>query len=408
MSAIAIRVTDLVKEYEVYARPLDLALEALTRRSRHKVFRALSNVSFEVSRGEVFGIIGANGAGKSTLLKIIAGVLDVTSGSVDIAGSVTPILELGLGFNLEYSGRENIYLSGLLYGMDKVEVDRKLASIIAFSDLGDFIERPVKTYSSGMQARLAFSIATAVDAEILIIDEALAAGDAGFVQKCLRRIRELCSGGRTVLMVSHGVGLLSQLCNRVMWLDKGQIQMIGSAIQVVQAYGLAAHQSADPSSWIETIRDDLAAAPSDDLVAAPSMETELRVFIKGAALPDAAPPEAIHQDGGPGRKVLRRGPVFIESVRLLDDRGQPTARLTLLKPFALNIDYRVEGPLPTPTLGIALAIKTGTTFRPSHSSSPKISGLSRPRKLRQVARPLPSGSVRHIHAFIRLCSVPAG
>ncbi|MGA9951380.1 MAG: ATP-binding cassette domain-containing protein [Xanthobacteraceae bacterium] len=374
MSATAIRVTDLVKEYEVYERPLDLALEALTRRPRHKIFRALNNVSFEVSRGEVFGIIGANGAGKSTLLKIIAGVLDVTSGSIDIAGRVTAILELGLGFNVEYSGRENIYLSGLLYGMDKSEIDRKLASIIAFSGLGDFIERPVKTYSSGMQARLAFSVATAVDAAILIIDEALAAGDAGFVQKCLRRIRELCSGGRTVLMVSHGTGLLAQLCNRVMWLQNGQVQMIGSAIQVIQAYDLAAHQSADPASWIETVEDDLAApasnghsgeiAVTNSANGSESALAEQHPSADEKASTGDAMGKMFLQGGEAGRQVFRRGPVFIESVRLLNEQDQPTTRLILLKPFTLKIEYRVDGPLPTPTLGVALAVNTRHDLAP--------------------------------------------
>ena len=396
MSATAIRVTDLVKEYEVYERPLDLALEALTRRPRHKIFRALNNVSFEVSRGEVFGIIGANGAGKSTLLKIIAGVLDVTSGSIDIAGRVTAILELGLGFNVEYSGRENIYLSGLLYGMDKSEIDRKLASIIAFSGLGDFIERPVKTYSSGMQARLAFSIATAVDAAILIIDEALAAGDAGFVQKCLRRIRELCSGGRTVLMVSHGTGLLAQLCNRVMWLQNGQVQMIGSAIQVIQAYDLAAHQSADPASWIETVEDDLAAPASNGhsgeiAVTNSANGSELALAEQHPSADEKASTgdamgKMFLQGGEAGRQVFRRGPVFIESVRLLDEQDQPTTRLILLKPFTLKIEYRVDGPLPTPTLGVALAVNTRHDLAPvAQFYHPEYPSLRDPRKLRPGA-----------------------
>jgi lipopolysaccharide transport system ATP-binding protein len=211
VSSIAIRVKDLVKEYEIYAKPIDLAIEVLTRRPRHKTFRALDGINLEVVRGEVLGIIGSNGAGKSTLLKVLSGVLEATSGSVEVVGRVTAILELGLGFNTEFSGRENVYLSGLLYGMDRAEVSRKIDEIIDFSGLGEFIERPVKTYSSGVHARLAFSIATAVDPDILIIDEALAAGDAAFVQKCLRRIRQLCSGGRTVILVSHGTGLLAQL-----------------------------------------------------------------------------------------------------------------------------------------------------------------------------------------------------
>ena len=196
---IAVNVEHLVKDFEVYEKPRDAAIELLTRRRRHTTFRALDDVSFSVARGEVLGIIGANGAGKSTLLKIITGVLDATSGSVDINGRVTAILELGLGFNGELAGRDNIHISGLLYGMTKAEIDGKYQRIIDFSGLGDFIDRPVKTYSSGMMARLAFSIATAVDPDILIIDEALAAGDAMFVQKSLRRIHELCSGGRTVL-----------------------------------------------------------------------------------------------------------------------------------------------------------------------------------------------------------------
>src|SRR5262249_11782391 len=198
------------------------------------------DVSFDVPRGEVFGIIGANGAGKSTLLKILTGVLDASAGTVEIAGRVTAILELGLGFNPEYSGRENIFLSGLLYGMQRNEIENKLDSIIEFSGLREFIERPVKTYSSGMHSRLAFSIATAVDPDVLIIDEALAAGDAMFVQKSLRRIRELCAGGRTVLLVSHGTSILAQLCRDVLWLEAGCIKMIGPALQVVQAYDLEA------------------------------------------------------------------------------------------------------------------------------------------------------------------------
>jgi ABC-type polysaccharide/polyol phosphate transport system ATPase subunit len=350
MNRVAICVSDVVKDFEVYTRPLDLALEILTRRSRHTTFRALDGVSFEVPQGEVLGIIGANGAGKSTLLKIITGVLDATSGSVRISGRVTAILELGLGFNPEYSGRENIYLSGLLYGMDKAEIDRKLTSIIEFSGLEKFIEQPVKTYSSGMHSRLAFAIASSVDPDILIIDEALAAGDSGFVQKCLRRIRELCSGGRTVLLVSHGTGLLAQLCQRVLWLENGKCRMIGPALQVVQSYDLAAHQASDPTSWIEKIDDELGVRaeprPSDE---------------RGGKSSFAA---LFNRDATPERQVFRRGPVLINSVNMINARGEITDRLTLLEPFSLRIHYRVEGPLPKNSLGVAVAFNNKADLSP--------------------------------------------
>jgi ABC-type polysaccharide/polyol phosphate transport system ATPase subunit/SAM-dependent methyltransferase len=360
MTDTAIRASGLVKEFEVYDKPMDLAIEVLLRRPKHRKFRALDGVSFDVRRGEVLGIIGSNGAGKSTLLKIITGVLDASDGTVDIAGRVTAILELGLGFNPEFSGRENIHLSGLLYGMTREEVEQKLDSIIAFSGLGEFIERPVKTYSSGMHSRLAFSIATAVDPDILIIDEALAAGDAGFVQKCFRRIRELCAGGRTVLLVSHGTGTLAQLCNRVMWLEHGRVRAIGPAITVIQAYDLAQHQSADPDgSWIERVEDDLTnAAP-----AAP----------EGVPEPDAAPheprpvaatPAALFASRDGDRQVFRRGPVLIESVEMFGAAGWRTDRLTLLQPFTLEIRYRVEGPLPRRSLGVALAINGKADLAP--------------------------------------------
>ena len=367
MSDVAIIVDNLVKEYEVYQSPLDLVLEVVTRRPRHTKFRALNGVSFEVARGEVLGIIGPNGAGKSTLLKIITGVLNATSGSVDIAGRITAILELGLGLNPEYSGRENVYLSGLLYGMDKAEVDGKIESIIAFSNLGDFIERPVKSYSSGMRARLAFSIATAVDPDILIIDEALAAGDAAFVQKCLRRIRELCSGGRTVLLVSHGTGLLAQLCRRVMWIERGEIRMVGPAIKVIQAYDLAAHQSADAGSWIETVEDNLGQ---------PATGGEYATFISTECTEQSPVPNCttsstsdalrtmFEKGGDIGRQVFRRGPVFIEGVELFDARDQRTTRLIILEPFTLKVHYRVDGPLPSATLGIALAVNNKHDLAP--------------------------------------------
>jgi ABC-type polysaccharide/polyol phosphate transport system ATPase subunit/SAM-dependent methyltransferase len=336
-----------------------LAIEVLTRRTRHNVFRALDDISFEVARGEVLGIIGANGAGKSTLLKIIAGVLDVTSGSIEVEGRVTAILELGLGFNPEYSGRENIFLSGLLYGMGREEVQRKLDSIIEFSGLQEFIDRPVKIYSSGMHSRLAFSIATAVDPDILIIDEALGAGDAAFVQKCLMRIRRLCSDGRTVLLVSHGTSLLAQLCKRVVWLDRGKVRMVGDALAIVQAYDLASHQASDKLSWLAPVADSLD-KPSEGNPTTGQPEKSPA----SAPVDNAAFMAKFERGEGDARHVFRRGPAFIDGVELIGATGEPTTRLTILEPFQIHIRYRIEGKLPNWSLGVALAFNNKNDLLP--------------------------------------------
>lgn len=351
----ALSVRGITMDFSIYPRPMDLALEVLTRRPRHTNFRALDDISFDVEKGEVLGIIGPNGAGKSTLLKIITGVLTPSAGHFSVNGRITAILELGLGYNPEYSGRENIFLSGLLYGMEHREIEKKLDSIIDFSGLKEFIDRPVKTYSSGMHSRLAFSIATAVDPDILVIDEALAAGDGMFLYKSLRRIRELCSGGRTVILVSHGTGILAQLCRRAIWLDRGQIHMIGPALDVIQAYDLSVHQSADSKSWIEEVpAQSLSAVADDSSISFPMPCDGIEPQIKAD---DTQPTSAT-------QRLFRRGPVFIDQVELLNHLGEPSVSLTALHPFSIKVRYHVQGDIPEETLGIALAINQETDLMP--------------------------------------------
>ena len=203
---------------------------------KYKDFWALRDVSFSVHPGEVLGIIGHNGAGKSTVLKVISGILKPTSGSVSVHGNIVPMLELGSGFDFDLTGRENIFLNGAILGYSLKFLNEKYDDIVAFSELGEFIEMPIRNYSSGMLMRLAFSIATVVNPEILIVDEILAVGDESFQRKSRQRMMELMSGGTTVLFVSHSLEQIREMCDRVLWLDHGQVKMIGEAQEVCDAY----------------------------------------------------------------------------------------------------------------------------------------------------------------------------
>jgi ABC-type polysaccharide/polyol phosphate transport system, ATPase component len=216
---------------------MDRVKEALsiTKKQYHKKFNALSNVSFNVSKGETVGIIGKNGSGKSTLLKMVTGVLTPSSGSVEVSGKISALLELGAGFNGDLSGMENIYLNGILLGYSKEYIEKSIDDILDFADIGDFIHQPVKTYSSGMFVRLAFAIAINIKPEILIVDEALSVGDMRFQQKCYRKIREIKKNG-TVLFVSHDTGALANFCDRIIWLDGGKIYKEGKPDEILDEY----------------------------------------------------------------------------------------------------------------------------------------------------------------------------
>ena len=208
----------------------------LLGKQKYETFRALEDVSFDVKRGEIMGIIGRNGAGKSTLLKAISGIYKPTAGTVITAGRVAPMLELGSGFDTELSGHDNIFLNGSILGFSEEFIKSKYDEILAFSELGDFIRQPIKTYSSGMLMRLAFSVATIIEPEILIVDEILAVGDASFQAKSHARMLELMQGGTTVLFVSHDLNQIRNMCDRVVWLDHGMVKMVGDAQTVCDSY----------------------------------------------------------------------------------------------------------------------------------------------------------------------------
>ncbi|SEA37755.1 ABC transporter ATP-binding protein [Nitrosospira multiformis] len=235
---IALRVSDLSKTYRIYGRSQDRLLQGLwgNRKQLYREFRALDSISFEIRRGETFGIIGPNGSGKSTLLQLIAGTLTPTQGEIYIKGKVSALLELGAGFNGEFTGRENIHMAASIAGLNPGEIGQRHERIAAYADIGDFLDQPVKTYSSGMYVRLAFAVAISVEPEVLIIDEALAVGDMEFQAKCMVTLKQMQERGTTILFVSHDVGAVSALCKRTLYLKHGRALEIGPTPDVVTRY----------------------------------------------------------------------------------------------------------------------------------------------------------------------------
>ena len=235
-----ITVEDVSMIFNINKEKIDSAKEYFIKLFKKQLmyteFTALDNISFNIKKGEIVGLVGLNGSGKSTMLKIIAGVMKPTKGKVTVKGTIAPLIEVGAGFNPNLSGKENIYLNGYLLGFSKEYIDGHIEEIIEFSELGDFIDVPLKNYSSGMKARLGFSIATAVNAQILIVDEVLAVGDHKFQEKCHERIRNLMSGETTVLFVSHSIEQVKKICTRCIWLEKGKMIMDGDSKTVCDAY----------------------------------------------------------------------------------------------------------------------------------------------------------------------------
>lgn len=240
MSDIVIDVKNVTMKFKMSDEPLNSLKEVFTTAVKGKLkfneFLALDDVSFELEKGKTLGLIGKNGAGKSTTLKLISGILKPTSGSIRTQGNIVPMLELGAGFDLELTGKENIYLNGAILGYSKQYLEDKYDEIVDFAEIRDFIDMPIRNYSSGMMARLAFSIASVVQPEILIVDEILAVGDVAFQEKSFNRMKELMSGGATVLFVSHDLEKIEEMCDKVIWLQKGKVVMFGDTEEVCEAY----------------------------------------------------------------------------------------------------------------------------------------------------------------------------
>ena len=240
MAEKMIEVKNVSMKFRMSDEPINSLKEifttALSGKLKYNEFLALDDVSFDLEKGKTLGLIGKNGAGKSTTLKLISGILKPTSGTIIVRGNVVPMLELGAGFDLELTGRENVYLNGAILGYSKDYLQSKFDEIVDFAEIGEFIDMPIRNYSSGMMARLAFSIASVVQPEILIVDEILAVGDVAFQEKSYNRMKELMSGGATVLFVSHDLDKIEEMCDQVIWLDKGKVVMNGKTRKVCEAY----------------------------------------------------------------------------------------------------------------------------------------------------------------------------
>ncbi len=240
MENAIVKVDHVTKIYKMYDDPKDRFREALGIGGKGKVYAknyfALNDVSFEVGKGEIVGIVGRNGSGKSTILKILTGVLNQTEGNVEVNGKVAALLELGAGFNMEYTGRKNIYLNATMMHISKAEIEKKIPDILEFADIGEFIDQPVKTYSSGMFVRLAFAVAINVDPDILIVDEALAVGDVRFQLKCMDKFMEFIEAGKTILFVTHDINSVKRFCNRAIWLNQGKLILDGNTDEVTDRY----------------------------------------------------------------------------------------------------------------------------------------------------------------------------
>lgn len=367
-----ISVEALSKKYDIYASPADRLKQMILPRlgrvvgrhglAYHNEFWALRDVSFSVKRGETVGIIGRNGSGKSTLLQMICGTLTPTDGEVRTNGRIAALLELGAGFNPEFTGEENVYLSGLLYGIPEDELRKRFDSILAFADIGDFIHQPVKTYSSGMYVRLAFSIAAHVDADTLVIDEALSVGDVRFTQKCMRFLREFQKRG-TLLFVSHDTGAVTNLCDRAIWLDKGLQIMDGPTREVVERY-LAEQHAADRLTTGQSVVVKVAStvAASSPATAEPSDMPVDVVDARQAALQDvqglnrikvfAFDPDRVGNQYGAGK-------ARISGAKIIGAGGAETQLFTGGEVVSLQIDADVDENVDAPIFGFYVKDRLG-------------------------------------------------
>ena len=379
---IAIAVEHVCKVYKLYDKPSDRLKEALklTRKQKYHESHALSDVSFDIKQGECVGIIGTNGSGKSTILKIITGVLNPTSGNVRVNGRISALLELGAGFNQEYSGMENIYLNGTMNGFSKEEIDARLQDILDFADIGDYVYQPVKTYSSGMFVRLAFSVAINIDPEILIVDEALSVGDVFFQAKCYHKFEEFKKMGKTIMIVSHDLSSIAKYCDRVILLNQGVKLGEGSPKEMI-----------DDFKRVLVGQYELPEARSEK-----SLLNDAEV--QEAVQTKAAAQKRAREHGDDQSRTLEYGTkeAEIEEIYITDDRGTKTNAIIKGLEFGIHMRVRFHQDLPAPIFAFSIKTAKGTEITGTNTMFEKA-----------FLEPVKAGAVKEI-SFTQKMSLQGG
>lgn len=379
---IAIKVENLSKCYEIYDHPRDrlkqFLLPHLQRalgqpaKPYYREFWALKDVSFQVNKGETVGIIGRNGSGKSTLLQMICGTLTPSSGVIETQGRIAALLELGAGFNPEFTGRENVFLNGAVFGLSQNEIEQKFDDIAAFADIGDFINQPVKTYSSGMYVRLAFSVIAHVDADILIIDEALAVGDAYFTQKCMRFMRRF-KDENTLVFVSHDSAAVTGLCEKALWLEKGALKMRGRAKNVTEAY-LASLYDSSPHAGSCNTKPTAAVSRDNDALNGHNVDPRLELLNRSTLRNDI---EVFQFSPGASADFGLRG-AEITTIELLDSKNEKVNLVVGGETLTLFVGVRALRDLDLPIVGFSVKDRLGqvlfgdNTFLSYGESAPSV------------------------------------
>lgn len=392
MAEVAISVNNVSKMYKLYDNPMDRLKESLglSRKKKYKEHYALNDVSFQVRKGETVGIIGTNGSGKSTILKIITGVLNPTQGRVVVDGRISALLELGAGFNGEYSGIENVYLNGTMIGFSKEEIDAKLQDILDFADIGDFVNQPVKTYSSGMFVRLAFAVAINIEPEILIVDEALSVGDVFFQAKCYRKFEEFKEMGKTILFVSHDLSSIGKYCDRVVLLNKGKKLAEGDAKEMVNLYRrVLVNQYEEPeeiqeeestNSISEQEKEEKREEKVEKVFNQPQQEDLMKAQLN-------LNPEVLEY----GSKLAE-----IEDFSIRDDTGMITNVIEKGKIFSVDMKIRFQEDISEPIFAFTLKDLKGTEITGTNTMYENI-----------PVAPQKKGDVRHI-TFTQKMPLEAG